>query len=847
MTIPPIRLSLPGASSSARVPSGGHDALWEQASDIVLLVRPDGVIVDVNPAAVAAYGFDRDRLIGRAIADLRDPATLPAVPEQLAAAAASGVRFETSHRRADGTSFPVEVSSTPLERDGEPLLLSIIRDISQRKQAERRAEQLQAITAALLTALTPRDIVDIVARLAAPAVAASAGAIGLLTDDCAFELIAGFGDLSGLIAETQPGTADGERPLAAVARAGQPVWIESPKALAGIPLAVAGRAISTLVLGFPQPRAFSPDERNFLVAIGQQCAQAMERLRLVERERAAHQAAEEERRRLHRLLAQAPAAMALVSGPAHVFTLANEAFLDLIGRPASETIGRPLRQVAPEIDDQGLVELLDRVVASGEPAFGREFPIRWQEADQRRLGYFDFVFQPLRRADGAVEGVFLHGVEVTDQVRARRRVEDLAGWERERAALLQQLADASLAINAARTVEETLQAIADQARALTGAQLAVSGLTGGSSWPQAVVAFSRSERYAAFDAFTTPPDGSGINAVVCETNETLRLTQAELERHPRWRGFGAHAGAHPPLRGLLAAPFVGRDGVNAGFLQLSDRGDGEDFSAEDEAIVRQLAHLGAVAIENARLFEAQAHARAAAEQAVRERDLFLSAVSHDLRTPLTTIKGQAQLLRRRLTRADWSGAAAAVEGLARIEADASRMNALIEDLLDASRAQAGQAIELQREPVDLAELARGVAAARQAEYAPGEIQVAAPASFVIDADRARLERVVVNLLENAIKYSPERGPIRIELELAGDWATLTVRDEGIGIPASERTRIFEPFQRASNAAARFHGAGIGLAGVRQIVEQHGGAIDVESEEGAGSAFVVRLPVGGGRE
>ncbi|HEU5432311.1 MAG TPA: GAF domain-containing sensor histidine kinase, partial [Thermomicrobiales bacterium] len=423
-----------------------------------------------------------------------------------------------------------------------------------------------------------------------------------------------------------------------------------------------------------------------------------------------------------------------------------------------------------------------------------------------------------------------------------RRVEELAGWERERAALLQQLADASLAINSARAVDETLQAIADRARALTGAQLAIVRLASGFGRVQTIGAFSRADRYAAYDAFMAAPDGSGLYALVCETNQPLRLTEAELEAHPRWHSFGAYAAEHPPLRGLLAAPFVGRDGGNLGLLQLSDKNDGAEFSADDEAIVRQLAHLGAVALENARLFEAQAHARAAAEQAVHERDLFLSAVSHDLRTPLTTIKGQAQLLRRRFGRADWSGAAAAVEGLTRIEADVSRMNALIEDLLDASRARAGQAIELQREAVDLAALARVIAAGRQADYAPGEIRVAAPASLVIAADRARLERVVVNLVENAIKYSPQRGPIRIDLTLAGGWAALTVRDAGIGIPAAERSRIFEPFQRGSNAASRFHGAGIGLAGVRQIVEQHGGVIDVESEEGVGSAFTVRLPV-----
>ncbi|HET7095073.1 MAG TPA: PAS domain S-box protein, partial [Thermomicrobiales bacterium] len=412
----PSRSAPPDSPHPPRHDAGGYDALWEQASDIVLLVRPDGVIVDANPAAVAAYGFDRDQLIGRDIAAVRDPATLAALPGQLAAAANGGIRFETCHCRADGAIFPVEVNATPLVRAGEPLLLSIIRDISLRKQAERRSEELQAITAALLAAPTPQEIVDVVARLVAPAVDASAGAIGLLTDDGTFEAIAGFGDLAMLNEEIQPCAADWPHPLAAVACAGQPVWIESraawaatwpetldafvasgQSALAGIPLALAGRLTGALLLGVPHPHPFPPDERRFLTAVGQQCAQALERVRLIERERAAHQAAEDERRRLRRLLARAPAAMALVQGPLHTFTLANDAFLEVIGRPADETIGRPLRQVAPELEGQGLIELLDRVLATGEPAPGREYPIRWDEAGQERLGYFDFVFQPLRR------------------------------------------------------------------------------------------------------------------------------------------------------------------------------------------------------------------------------------------------------------------------------------------------------------------------------------------------------------------------------------------------------------------------------------------------------------------
>ena len=119
-----------------------------------------------------------------------------------------------------------------------------------------------------------------------------------------------------------------------------------------------------------------------------------------------------------------------------------------------------------------------------------------------------------------------------------------------------------------------MQEVAEQARAIIGAHQAVISLTQGRDWAQAITALSLSDKYAAYRHLVEPPDGSGIYAVVCETNRPLRLTQAELEAHPRWRGFGAYADQHPPMRGWLAVPLTGRDGSNIGVLQLSDKDGG---------------------------------------------------------------------------------------------------------------------------------------------------------------------------------------------------------------------------------------------------------------------------------
>ena len=166
---------------------------------------------------------------------------------------------------------------------------------------------------------------------------------------------------------------------------------------------------------------------------------------------------------------------------------------------------------------------------------------------------------------------------------------------------LQRLSDAALAIGAATSVDEISRVATEAARAIIGAHQAVTSFSG-ENWAQAIHAVSLSGKYAAYRAYDTPPDGSGIYQVVCRTNRPQRLTQAEMEAHAEWRGFGAEASRHPPMRGWLAVPLMGRDGRNLGLIQLSDKHEG-DFDENDEAILVQLAQLASEAIENARLLD----------------------------------------------------------------------------------------------------------------------------------------------------------------------------------------------------------------------------------------------------
>lgn len=243
--------------------------------------------------------------------------------------------------------------------------------------------------------------------------------------------------------------------------------------------------------------------------------------------------------------------------------------------------------------------------------------------------------------------------------------------------------------------------------------------------------------------------------------------------------------------------------------------------------------------------DARDRALTALRTAVREREAFLASVSHDLNTPLTVIKGHAQILHNRARRADSLDAGMVSRALASIEQSATQMESLIVELLGLARLEMGQVPEIATEPTDLVALARQLVLSHGRVTDLHRIHFKTESDSVIGRwDVSHLERILGNLLENAIKYSPTGGDILVEVRRADDGAhaQLVVTDHGIGIPAADLPRIFERFYRASNVDGLVDGTGLGLAGVRYLVEANGGAITVESRTGAGSTFSVLLPL-----
>ena len=405
---------------------------------------------------------------------------------------------------------------------------------------------------------------------------------------------------------------------------------------------------------------------------------------------------------------------------------------------------------------------------------------------------------------------------------------------------LQKLAQAALQINSTFSAEEILWLITDQARAIIGTHQGITSRVPLGNWAHAIHAVSFSNTYADWREADMHIDGYGIYAVVCDKNRPVRLSQFELERHAEWLGFKKDLTQRPPMRGWLAAPLIGRDGENLGLIQLSDKYDGSDFTEEDEAILVQLAQMASIAIENAQLYQQ-------AQDAIHGRDELLSLVSHDLKNPLGTIKGYAQLLGRMVKRANALNIEQLIDGLARIDETSTKMTILINELLGLSRVQMGQQLELDLQPTDIVALAQQAVTAHQQTTERHTIVLNTDLPALIGQwDTSHLERVFANLLTNAIKYSPDGGTILVEVsrQEIGNvlHAIVSIQDSGLGIPAADLPHIFEQFHRAGNVARSIKGTGIGLSSAYQIVKQHGGTITVESTEGQGSSFRVCLPL-----
>ncbi len=246
--------------------------------------------------------------------------------------------------------------------------------------------------------------------------------------------------------------------------------------------------------------------------------------------------------------------------------------------------------------------------------------------------------------------------------------------------------------------------------------------------------------------------------------------------------------------------------------------------------------------ESERQLEREREARHQTEALLRMQDEFLSMTAHELRTPITSLAGYAELLLRRLKQGELS-IERAQRPIRAIHHQSQRLDRLTSGLLDLSRLEHGK-LTLRQQAVDLRAIV---------EHVVGEVtlltdthelnMILPPNSLIIDGDELRLEQIFHNLLQNAIKYSPAGGSVTIELRHEEQFGVVTITDQGIGIPEEDLPFLFDRFYRATNVSSQqIGGLGIGLSIAKELVALHGGTIDVQSVAGHGSTFTLRFPL-----
>ncbi len=508
------------------------------------------------------------------------------------------------------------------------------------------------------------------------------------------------------------------------------------------------------------------------------------------RERASRNDAERQRQHLHQHLMQLPAIIMIHRGPDHRVEFHNQATARLLGNRALS--GRMLRAAIPELKGQGFFELLDHVFRTGEPFEVLEAPLQIANEEGLRAGHFDLVLQPLSGSGGKVDGVMVFGIEVTEQVLARRRTEALAA---EFEAVFQSIPDAVYVGNS------------EGIRRVNHAAFDMLGFTHAEDVQKdAATLWAEIDTRRVGSGKPIPPDEQAFTYAL----NGQPWVQDVLIRHPK-------TGEERVMRSACAPVRIGDQVVGA-------------VAINTDVTERRRAEA-----ERVRLCQE-------AEEAVRLRDEFLSIASHELKTPLTPMSLKLQSLARGLESEDASPLATRLaKDVAVMRRQVKRLSDLVNELLDVSRITTGQ-MKLQVEELDLSALVREVASRLEpeAERAGCSLRFEAGTPVVGLWDALRLEQVLSNLISNAIKYGPGK-PIQLSVGRNGNRARLSVRDGGIGIAQEAQHRIFQRFERAVSER-HYGGLGLGLYVTQQIVQAMGGTVTVESQPGLGATFHVELPL-----
>lgn len=329
----------------------------------------------------------------------------------------------------------------------------------------------------------------------------------------------------------------------------------------------------------------------------------------------------------------------------------------------------------------------------------------------------------------------------------------------------------------------------------------------------------------AFEKFGIPRH-TGVFHPTFGAGKVVRV--GDITRDDRYGKNSPHSGmpkGHLPVRSYLAVPVVSKTGDVIGGLLLGHP-EADRFEVEHEEIVVDIAAQAAISLDNTRLFDQ-------VKELSKKKDEFIALASHELKTPLTSVKGYLQVLQRN------EQDAMSKHFIEKALSQVNRLNHLVEELLNLSRVEAGR-MEYNMEIFDVNEMVRDIVEIfRHSNKSHKFSFFSDKSATMVCGDKHRIEQVVLNFLSNAVKYSPEAELVEVSVDQSDIEVTVTVRDYGRGLPEDQQTKLFERFFRADNSKG-VGGLGLGLYLSKQIIDRHNGTIGAKGKSPNGSIFFFKL-------
>ncbi|MHB1417285.1 MAG: PAS domain-containing protein, partial [Chloroflexota bacterium] len=787
------------AEESLRRTTAELEAIFQALPDLYFRLAADGTYLDVHAGRMADLFAPPGELLGKRVGDVLPPVAATVVMDAVEQVIQSNspTSIEYSLLLPAGEQF-FEARILPF---GDGQVITVSRNITARRRAERQRETLASLVMDLNASRKLSQVIPTATRLLQEALGGDDGSLWLFNGDenqlhCALELHPADRSTQVLAIESMPNSKRvSETKKAAYVTfaetAGDETWWFHHLGIQGsliVPLVLGDHSIGLMFVNFiRQDYRPTDDDLAFAEMIAGQCALAVDRARLYDAERVARDQAERERERASSLAADEQRRAAeldatFASTPQGLIVYsreddgqilrANRAATDFLGYTAEDfalSVGERWARLRAETEDGRpfpAEEIPARRALRGETVQGR---ICVLHPSPDRAVWLSVGAAPIRDSEGRVLGAISTYTDIT----ALKRAEGELGRAKEAA-------------------EQHAAKMAALMASLRDAVLVVDAAG------KVVV------RNQASTELTGIPDEQVRNVLDRDPSRFL-LLDGSLLPHDQW-----------PAAQLLRGKRV------EDMEYVIERPDGSK---------RRVVSTGSVVCdEQGRIVLGIVVTRdiTRVRQLEEAREEVVRAISHDLRQPLTVIQGQAQLLGRGIEKEGGDPyKEASVEA---IVVSSRRMTAMIKDMVDSARMEAGQ-LELRKQPTDLAHLLVDILSRAGGPEAQARLNLAAPDGIPpVPADPERLERAVVNLVTNALKYAPEETPVAVRLERADGEVVISVSDQGPGIPPEDQSRLFERYYR-SETGRKGEGLGLGLYISRLIVEAHGGRIWVKSHLG----------------